>query len=419
MGRHKTPTDGKISCNGAILGGARGPVKFPPDRPLEQLPRGLIVDNFTTSSEAPLPSSRLENCGVFMTDFLNSQFLNNTAQDWIIAAVLVVIVIVLVRTVIGVVVKRLSAIASKTETDVDDLVSQLLDKTKFLFVALLALYAGAFTLDLPQEVDDLLSTILILGFLIQGAFWANGIVNYMIDSWARRKFEADPTISTALGSVGFLIRFGVWAIFALLALDNLGIDVGPLVASLGIGGVAMALALQGVLGDLFASLSIIFDKPFVVGDSIRVGDLAGTVQHVGLKSTRIQALTGEQLVFSNADLLSSRIQNFQHRQERRCVFTLGVTYDTSPAKLERIPSLIREIIESRENTRFERCLFMVFGDSALNFETVYHMLVPDFQTYGEANHAINLEIFRRFSEEGIEFAYPTQTIYVEGANPGA
>ena len=325
----------------------------------------------------------------------------------------------LVRAVIGIAVKRLNAIASKTETDVDDLVTELLDKTKFLFVALLALYTGALILTLPPGVEDLLSTVLVLGFLAQGAFWANGIVNYMIDSWARRKFEADPTISTALGSVGFLIRFAVWATFAVLALDNLGINVAPLVASLGIGGVAMALALQGVLGDLFASLSIIFDKPFVVGDSIRVGDLAGTVQHVGLKSTRIQALTGEQLVFSNADLLSSRIQNFQHRQERRCVFTLGVTYDTSPEKLERMPSLIREIIESRENTRFERCLFMAFGDSALNFETVYHMLVPDFDTYGEANHAINLEIFRRFGEEGIEFAYPTQTLHLEGVNPGA
>ena len=354
-----------------------------------------------------------------MTDFLNSQFLDNTAQDWLIAAGVVVVMIVLVRTVIGIGLRRLRVIAAKTETDVDDLVAQLLEKTKFLFVALVALYAGALSLNLPPEVDDLLSTLLVLGFLIQGAFWANGVVNYMLGSWARQKFEADPTISTALGSVGFLIRFAVWATFVMLALDNLGIDVGPLVASLGIGGVALALALQGVLGDLFASLSIIFDKPFVVGDSIKVGDLAGTVQHVGLKSTRIRALTGEQLVFSNADLLSSRIQNFQHRQERRCVFTLGVTYDTSPEKLERIPSLIREIIESRENTRFERCLFMVFGDSALNFETVYHMLVPDFATYGETNHAINLEIFRRFAEEGIKFAYPTQKVYFEAVSPGA
>ena len=354
-----------------------------------------------------------------MWDFLRNPLADNTAQDWLIAAGVFVVMMVVVRAVIGIGLRRVKAIAAKTETDVDDLVTELLEKTKFLFVALVALYAGARSLTLPPEVDDLLSTILVLGFLIQGAFWANGMVNYMLGSWARQKFEADPTISTALGSVGILIRFAVWATFVMLALDNLGINIGPLVASLGIGGVALALALQGVLGDLFASLTIIFDKPFAVGDYIQVGDLAGTVQHVGLKSTRIRAVTGEQLVFSNADLLGSRIRNFQSRQERRCAFTLGVTYDTPLEKLERIPGLIREIIESRENTRFDRSFFMAFGDSALNFETVYHVVVPDYQTYGETHHAINIEIFRRFAEEGIEFAYPTQKVYLEGVNPGA
>ena len=354
-----------------------------------------------------------------MFDFLRDPLADNTAQDWLIAAGVFVVMIVVVRAVIGIGLRRVKAIAAKTETDVDDLVTELLEKTKFLFVALVALYVGARSLTLPPEVDDLLSTILVLGFLIQGAFWANGMVNYMLESWARQKFEADPTISTALGSVGFLIRFAVWATFVMLALDNLGINIGPLVASLGIGGVALALALQGILGDLFASLTIIFDKPFAVGDYIQVGDLAGTVQHVGLKSTRIRASSGEQLVFSNADLLGSRIRNFQSRQERRCAFTLGVTYDTSSEKLERIPDMIREIIESRENTRFDRSFFMTFGDSALNFETVYYMLVPDFQTYGETHHAINLEIFRTFAEEGIEFAYPTQRVYLEGVTPAA
>ena len=246
-----------------------------------------------------------------MTDFLNGQFLDNTAQDWIIAAVLVVIVMVVVWTVIGIALRRLSAIASKTETDVDDLVTELLEKTKFLFVALLALYTGSLSLTLTPEVGAVLSTTLVLGLLAQGAFWANGIVNYMLGSWARQKFQADPTISTALGSVGFLIRFAVWSTFVMLALANLDIDIGPLIASLGIGGVALALALQGVLGDLFASLSITFDKPFAVGDSIQVGDLSGTVEHVGLKSTRVRSVTGEQLVFSNGDLLGSRIRNYQ------------------------------------------------------------------------------------------------------------
>jgi len=354
-----------------------------------------------------------------MWDFLSNPLADNTAQDWLIAAIVVVVVVVVARTVIGIVVRRLKATASKTETDVDDLVTELLENTKFVFVTLVALYAGAISLSLPPEVDDVLSTILVLGFLVQAAFWANGIVNYMLGSWARQKFEADPTMSTALGSIGFFVRFAVWATFIMLALDNLNIDIGPLVASLGIGGVALALALQGVLGDLFASLTIIFDKPFAVGDYIQVGDLAGTVQHVGLKSTRILAVTGEQLVFSNSDLLGSRIRNFRSREERRCAFTLGVTYDTPPENLERIPSLIQEIVESRENTRFDRSFLMAFGDSALNFEIVYYMLVPDYQTYAETHHAINLEIFKRFAEEGIEFAYPTQTLYVEGGGPGA
>ena len=353
-----------------------------------------------------------------MWEFLSNPFEDNTIQDWLIAAAVFVVVMVAVRSAIALVLRRLGAIASKTETDVDDLVSQLLEKTKFLFVALVALYAGALSLTLPAEIDDLLSTVLVLGLLAQGAFWANGFVNYMLGSWARQKFEADPTISTALGSIGFLIRFAVWATFVMLALANLGIDVGPLIASLGIGGVALALALQGVLSDLFASLSIIFDKPFAVGDSIQVGDLSGTVEYVGLKSTRLRAPTGEQLVFSNSDLLGSRIRNYQSRTERRCAFTLGVTYDTPSEKLQRIPDLIREIVESREHTRFDRCFFMAFGDSALNFDSVYYVLAPDFKTYGETNHAINLEIVKRFGEEGIEFAYPTQKVYFEGGTSG-
>ena len=159
-------------------------------------------------------------------------------------------------------------------------------------------------------------------------------------------------------------------------------------------------------------------SPLAVGDYVQVGTLAGTVQHVGLKTTRLKSLTGEQLVFSNADLLGSRIQNFQRREERRCAFTLGVTYDTTREQLERIPSLIQEIIEGQESTRFDRCFFMTFGDSAVNIDTVYYMQVPDFATYEATHHSINLEIFKRFAEEGIEFAYPTQTIHVQGVGQG-
>lgn len=354
-----------------------------------------------------------------MGDFLNQSFLGNTALEWIIALGAAVVVWVAVRIAVSVMLGRMRALAAKTETDVDDLVAELLEKTKGLFVAVVAFYAGARSLTLPAEIDDLMSRLVVLGFIVQGAFWANGIVNYVLGSWAKKKFEADPTITTALGSVGFLVRLAVWATFGMLALDNLGIDIGPMIAGLGIGGLALGLALQGTLSDLFASFSIVFDRPFTVGDYIQVGSLAGTVEQVGLKTTRVKSLTGEQLVFSNADLLGSRIQNFQRRNERRCAFTLGVTYDTSADQLERIPGLIQEIIEEHEHTEFDRCFFMTFGDSALNIETVYFLQVPDFATYGATHHAINIAIFRRFAEEGIEFAYPTQTIHVEGLGKGA
>ena len=353
-----------------------------------------------------------------MGNFLNQSFLGNASLEWIVALGVAVVVWVAVRIVVRVLLGRMRVLAEKTETDVDDLVTELLEKTKGLFVVVVAFYAGARSLSLPAEVDDLMSRLVVLGFIIQGAFWANGIVNYVLGSWAKKNFEADPTITTALGSVGFLIRLAVWATFGMLALGNLGIDIGPMVAGLGIGGLALGLALQGTLSDLFASFSIVFDRPFTVGDYIQVGSLAGTVEHVGLKTTRIKSLTGEQLVFSNSDLLGSRIQNFQRRNERRCAFTLGVTYDTRADQLERIPAMIQEIIEKHEHTRFDRCFFMTFGDSALNIDTVYHMQVPDFDTYGTTHQAINIEIFRRFAEEGIEFAYPTQTIHVEGLAKG-
>lgn len=204
----------------------------------------------------------------------------------------------------------------------------------------------------------------------------------------------------------------LWSVIVLLTLDNLGFDVTALVAGLGIGGVAVALAVQKILGDLFASLSIVLDKPFVIGDFIIVGEHLGTVEHIGLKTTRIRSLSGEQLIFSNSDLLGSRIRNFKRMYERRVVFTIGVVYQTPLEKLALIPSIIREIIESQKPVRFDRSHFKEYGAFSLNFETVYWVQNPDFNTYMDIHQAINLEIYRRFTREGIEFAYPTQTLFI-------
>jgi small-conductance mechanosensitive channel len=188
--------------------------------------------------------------------------------------------------------------------------------------------------------------------------------------------------------------------------------VTALMAGLGVGGIAVALAIQSVLGDLFASLSIALDKPFVIGDFVIVGDFMGTVERVGLKTTRIRSLSGEQLVFSNSDLLSSRIRNYKRMEERRVPFVVGVTYQTPAAELEAIPGVVRDIIESTDSTRFDRAHFKGFGDSAYLFEFVYYVLSADYAVFMDIQQAINLGIVRQFAERGIEIAYPTRTLHM-------
>lgn len=332
--------------------------------------------------------------------------------QWASAVAIALGAMILFWAVGRLVLQRLGSLASRTSTNVDDLVAELLAKTKFLFVLLVGVWAGSRPLELSDGVDRWIGEILVVGLLLQAAFWTTGVVNHFMDRYRSAEVELDPDAATAMGAVGFVVRVAIWSVFLLLALSNLGIDVTTLVASLGIGGVAVALALQNVLGDLFASLSIVLDKPFVVGDFIIVDDLMGTVEHVGLKTTRVRSLGGEQLVFSNSDLLGSRIRNYKRMQERRIVFTFGVTYDTGHDRLEEIPETVRAIVEEQERTRFDRSHFKEFGDSSLVFETVYYMLVPDYNVYMDTQQAINLEIYRRFEEAGIEFAFPTRTVHV-------
>jgi small-conductance mechanosensitive channel len=202
----------------------------------------------------------------------------------------------------------------------------------------------------------------------------------------------------------------------LVALDNFGVDITALVTGLGIGGIAVALAVQNILGDLFASLSIILDKPFVIGDFIIVDNYMGNIEHIGLKSTRVRSLSGEQLIFSNSDLLKSRIRNYKRMMKRRVVFAVGVVYQTAPEKLKVIPELIKKMIEAQELTEFDRVHFKEFGNFSLNYEAVYWVCSPDYKTYMDIQQAINLAIFEEFKTQGIEFAYPTQTLFVNQEN---
>ncbi len=339
-------------------------------------------------------------------------FLGNTLQAWGVALLITIIVTVLFLIFKKVIINRLTGYAKKTETKLDDLITEVLSGTKIILLIPLALYLGLQVLTLPKGLEDLIENVTIVALLLQTAFWGNRIIVFWLSHKIERKTEQDAAKVTNLYVLGFISRVALWSIIVLLALDNLGFNITTLIAGLGIGGIAVALAAQNILGDLFASLSIILDKPFLIGDFIIVDDKLGTVEYIGIKTTRIRSLSGEQIVFSNTDILNSRIRNYKRMYERRVVFGLGVTYQTPLEKLARIQSYIREIIESQDKVRFDRAHFKEYGDFALIFEIVYYVRVPDYNAYMDTQQAINLAIFRRFQEEGIEFAYPTQSIYV-------
>jgi small-conductance mechanosensitive channel len=345
-------------------------------------------------------------------NILDKIYLGNPLQAWLTAAAIALVGTIIFQILKKVLVNRLGAFAKKTATKIDDLIVDLVRRIRFFFLLALAVYIATAALTLSPGTVRVIQSILIILCLLQGAIWGNAIISYWLAQSMKRRMEEDAASATTLSALGFMSRLVLWAIILLLALDNLGVNITALVAGLGVGGIAVALALQNILGDLLASLSIVLDKPFVIGDFIIVDEHLGSVEHIGLKTTRIRSLSGEQIIFSNADLLKSRIHNFKRMFERRIVFTVGVTYQTSYEQLAAIPPMIREIVESQELTRFDRSHFKEYGDSALTFETVYYLKSPDFNVYMDIQQAINLELFRRFQQLGIDFAYPTRTIFV-------
>jgi small-conductance mechanosensitive channel len=343
---------------------------------------------------------------------LNQVFLNNALKDWIYALGAVVLSFIILRIITQLIHQRILKLSKKTKTDIDDLIAGLLKKINGLVLLILSLYVGSLFLTLPDKVKILLGKLIIVSLLLQAAIWGNGIIQYWVDRYRKQRMQEDAASVTSFSALGFVLQIVLWSLIVLLALDNLGIDITALVAGLGVGGIAVALAMQNILGDLFASLSIVMDKPFVIGDFIVVDTLMGSVEHIGLKTTRLRSLSGEQLIISNSDLLKSRIRNFKRMFERRVVFSLGVTYQTPLGKLQKIPVIIKSIIELQENIRFDRAHFKDYGDFSLNYEIVYWVKSPDYNVYMDIQQAINLEIFKQFQEQGIEFAYPTQTLFL-------
>ncbi|MBI3098124.1 MAG: mechanosensitive ion channel [Planctomycetes bacterium] len=346
--------------------------------------------------------------------FLNESYAGNTVTLWALGAGVAVATYALLWLLQKWLVLRMTALVAKTETHFDDLIVGLFARTKFFFLLAVAILAGSMVLALPVEWREFLRGATVLAVVAQSAIWGWTVFDDWLARYRERKLKEDPGAATTLTAVGFLGKLAIFAVVALVVLDNLGVNISALVAGLGIGGIAIALAVQNILGDLFSSLSIVLDRPFAIGDFVIVDELMGTVEHIGLKTTRIRSLDGEQIVFRNSDLLGARIRNFKRMFERRVLFTFGVLYETPLAKVEAIPSMVRGIIEAQDRIRFDRAHFKGFGDSSLDFEVVYYVKAPEYAVYMDAQQAINLALMRRFLEEGISFAYPTRTVYLAG-----
>ena len=351
--------------------------------------------------------------GNFLNNLAETEWLGSSLDVWFVLLVAWATVALILIFAHRIVLRRVRHISARTENIIDDVLATLLGRTKLYFLVALALYISVGAITLSDQVTNYISRIAFLFLLVQVVFWGNAAITDWVRLYKEQKLEKDPAAVTSMQAVGFIARLLLYTAIFLVALDNFGIDVTTLIAGLGIGGIAVALALQNILGDLFASLTIVLDKPFEVGDFLIVGDTLGSVEKVGLKTTRLRSLSGEQIVVANGDLLGSRIRNYKRMDERRILFSFGVAYDTPSAQLERIPEMAQHIIEAREHTRFDRAHFKGFGDSTLDFEVVYYMQTPEYITFMDVQQAINLALVRRFEEEKIEFAFPTRTVYLK------
>ncbi len=348
---------------------------------------------------------------------LQSLMLGNTVTEWLIALAVLILAVCITLGLRWLSINRLEALTKNLHISFVNALTIALRKTSLviLFFPLLLFASG--WLDLPAGLSRGLDILATIAFFLQLGIWLSAITTTLIQHSRQQALTKNASAATSLSALSFVSRLLIWSVIILLTLDNLGIDVTALVAGLGVGGVAVALAIQNILGDLFASLSIIIDKPFEIGDFIIVNEYLGSVENIGLKTTRIRSLGGEQIIFSNSDLLSSRVRNYKRMQERRVVFSFGVLYQTPVDQLEEIPNLVRSIIEGLGAIRFDRAHFFKFSESSLDFEVVYYISSADYNTYMDTQQAINLALMREFSKRNVQFAYPTRSIYVESPVP--
>jgi small-conductance mechanosensitive channel len=337
---------------------------------------------------------------------MDFSYLNNTLESWAIAFAVLLGATLAMHWLRRLALHKMQALALRTETLADDLVARMLRKTYLLIMLTLAGYLASLVLELTDRQRLVVSRIAIAALILQLAIWGDTLLR----AWRDHAYVSDAPRKASRTIVCFMARLALWVIAFLMVLDNFGFNITALVASLGVGGIAVALAVQNILGDLFASLSIMLDKPFEIGDFIIVGDVLGSVEHIGLKTTRLRGLGGEQVIFANSDLLKSRIHNHKRMETRRVAFVLRVAYGATDAQLARVPALIREVVEGEQMAVFERAHFFNYGEWSLNFEVVYHFQSPDYIAHMDTQQAILLEIYRRFEREQIRFAHPLSIV---------
>ena len=345
---------------------------------------------------------------------MNEIFYGNSVREYIIALAIAAGVIILVLALRALLLRRLAG-ARATDTDVDDFALNLTGRTSLLLLAPPAIFLGIRALSIARDTYQLAQQIATIALIAQVALWTTAGVDFWLARYRRSRVQVEPHAVTTINAFRLAALAAIWTVAALAAISNLGFDITALVAGLGIGGIAVALAVQNILGDLFASLSIVLDKPFVVGDFITVGTEAGTVEYIGLKTTQLRSISGEQLIISNGDLLKSRIRNFKRMAARRIVFRVGVVYQTAADTVEKIPGMIRAAIEQQQRTRVDRVHLMNLGDSAIEFEAVYWIDSAEYITYADTHQAINLALLRTFAASNVQIAYPTRTLHVNQA----
>ncbi|MCL4547484.1 MAG: mechanosensitive ion channel family protein [Bacteroidetes bacterium] len=343
-----------------------------------------------------------------MNNFWETKYWGNTIQDYIVAAAVIILTVIVTQVIKKIVLTRIQ----KEKRDGKRLQFIAKSINGFLIPALYfgALYVAFEFLSFGKtfnKIIELVYELLLTIFVIRFSVTA---LDYFLGKYFEEKRGGED--GKRLKPLLSFLNFVIWIIGLLFLLDNLGFQISTIVAGLGISGIAVALAAQAILGDLFSYFVIFFDRPVEIGDFITFDGKAGTIEKIGIKSTRVRSLSGEQLIVSNSKLTSSVLHNYKRMETRRIVFNLGVTYQTKSKQLKTIPGVIKSIIEKQELAKFDRAHFQSFGNSSLNYEVVYFIMSADYTKYMDTQEKINVEIYEQFEKLGIKFAYPTQTVFI-------